>query len=594
MLAVKGSTVRSAGALEVLSLADGVESRSGVPGIRFHSTVLVAVLEITLAGGNISAKARAARGPELLDVHPDDDHVLAGGDWFPVDGNTLNEIREWLGIHHSFGLEAYLDLYRGLATPFDVVDRLDDADLVTLVAAGEPRIYELRADLYPYQRTGIQWLTAHADVGVGGILADEMGLGKTLQALGLLLHEVANSRRPSIVVMPLTLIENWRRELLKFAPTLRFYRHIGQERARSPGAIRDVDVVLTSYETVVSDVGLLSMVAWDLLITDEAQAFKNPETLRARTLAKLRRRAAFAMTGTPLENRALDLWSIGAIAEPGFLGTRHHFEEVLAASPELLRTAVRPIILRREIADVAKDLPDRIDIDVPLEMFGPESMEYGKLIESVGADESPPLALITRLRQFTAHPKLLGKLMAAPSLDASAKLSRFMEIVEEIRVSGQKVIVFAAYRAASDLLAAQITTRFGIPAWILDGRVPHGERQGLLDLFAGSQSSAALVMNPVVGGVGLNITAATHVIHYTLEWNPAKEDQATARAWRRGQELPVTVHRLFYVGTIDEAIVERMRHKRALFDQVIEPVEHESEGELKALLAAAMTRWKNG
>jgi SNF2 family DNA or RNA helicase len=584
--------VEPTAASTILALSDQPHSRSQVVGYRFHRTVLPVVLDLAAGHGELVCSLRAIHGNERVEVIDEDDHVLAGDDWFPVAGESATAIRNWIRLNTPLTLAAYVALYRGLENPFEFVDQLADADVASLIGELEIDTTDLTATLYEYQQSGLAWLRAHSDAAIGGILADEMGLGKTLQALGLLVHEARGQRRPSLVVMPLTLLENWRRELLKFAPKLTFYRHIGPQRTRRPSAIRDVDLVLTTYETVVSDVGLLSMVDWNLLITDEAQAYTNPETQRGRALARIPRRVAFAITGTPLENRSLDLWAIAAIAEPGFLGTREHFQSVLEENPSLLRAAVRPLILRREVREVAKDLPNRIDIDTALEMFGPEGLAYGALIGDIDPDQAPALALITRLRQFTTHPHLVGLLTDLPAAECSAKLTRFLEIVEEIYASGDKAIVFSAYRAGNDLLAHQLRTRFSMPVSVLDGRVEHTARQSVIDGFGAQDGPAALVMNPTVGGVGLNITAASHVIHYSLEWNPAKEDQATARAWRRGQSRPVTVHRLFYVATIDEAIVERLAKKRDLFNEVVEPIGATDEGELNELLASALRRWR--
>lgn len=559
-------------------------------GYRFHRTVLPVVLELQPSNSGVHPVPRALSGDLSVDIHPEDDHVLVGADWFPVDASGLGAIREWISGNAPVGLAEYVNLYRGLRPAFDIVDQLSDRDVAELVGPPASTAHGLVATLYEYQRTGLAWLRAHAEVGIGGILADEMGLGKTLQALGLLVHESRSSRRPSLVVMPLTLLANWRREMLKFAPSLTFYRHIGAKRVRRPTGFGDVDVVMTTYETVISDIGLLSMIDWNLLLTDEAQAYKNPETQRARALGKLKRRIAIAITGTPLENRTLDLWSIASVAEPGFLGDRRHFESVLEGNPQLLRAAVRPLMLRREVAGVAQDLPERIDIDVPLEMFGPEAVEYARIVEAIRGDHKPALALITRLRQFTTHPSLVGAATGQNALDSSAKLTRLLEIVEEIHLSDAKVIVFVAFTAGSDLIAHNLAGRFGMPVWVMDGRTRHDRRQELIDAFSSHSGSAALVMNPAVGGVGLNITAASHVVHYSLEWNPAKEDQATARAWRRGQDLPVTVHRLYYLATIDEAIVERASAKRELFDDVIQPIGPEDSAELTALLASALRR----
>ena len=230
-------------------------------------------------------------------------------------------------------LAAYAGLYRGLGeTGFEIIDEVPTSGLEALaqpIAASD----SLVATLYPYQQLGLSWLASHSKASLGGILADEMGLGKTPQAIGLLLHERDSGRHPNLVVMPLTLLENWARELRKFAPAIQFYRHRGPSRLRRPGPLAEIDVVLTTYDMVVSDIGLLGEVKWNVVIADEAQAFKNPDTRRAAAVGALRARFVVALTGTPLENRSLDLWSIASVVEPGFLGNRETFEAVLENEP---------------------------------------------------------------------------------------------------------------------------------------------------------------------------------------------------------------------------------------------------------------------
>ena len=306
---------------------------------------------------------------------------------------------------------------------------------------------------------------------------------------------------------------------------------------------------------------------------DEAQNVKNPDTQRAQLIRQFPRRAAVMMTGTPVENGTMDLWSLADFAVPGYLGTREHFIASLAEQPELLARAIKPLLLRREVADVATDLPERIEADVVVDMFEGESSGYDELICSMQgqANRGNALALITRLRQYTAHPSLVSDLTPEAPIAMSAKLARLTEMLGEVFAANNKVLVFSAFRAMSDLISRVVLERMYVPSWVIDGRTPAKWRQQIVDTFSGHDGPAALVLHPATGGTGLNITAANHVIHYTLDWNPAKESQATARSFRRGQELPVFVHRLIYPDTIDEIIADALRKKRELADEVIGP-----------------------
>ena len=411
------------------------------------------------------------------------------------------------------------------------------------------------------------------EAGLGCLLADEMGLGKTIQVIALLEERCSRGLGPSLVVLPVTLIENWRRELHRFAPALRVNAHHGPSRARYGGAFNAVDVVLVSYDTATLDIGVFLARDWDLMVMDEAQNVKNPDTLRAQLLRELPRRAAIMMTGTPVENGTMDLWSLADFAAAGYLGTREHFVASLAEQPEVLARAIKPLLIRREVAEVAADLPERIDADVVIDMFEGESSGYEELISDMQgqANRGNALALITKLRQYTAHPSLVSDLTLHDPIAMSAKLARLTEMLSEIFAANNKVLVFSAFRAMSDLISQVIQERMYVPSWVIDGRTPAKSRQELVDTFSGHDGPSTLVLHPATGGTGLNITAANHVIHYTLDWNPAKESQATARSFRRGQELPVFVHRLIYPNTIDEVIAEVLRQKRDLADEVIGP-----------------------
>ena len=567
------SLVTHGGSARVELRRPAVETMLGIAFMSRPLAVFIWARNPAGAGLTVDAAVTLRGQPEALRELVDD-HVLSSDVWYPLDAESLGAAKEWLqrGASEEPPLAAYTNIYRGLNTSVRIRDDVDIGQLSRLTPqSGDLR--RLQATLYPYQEVGYQWLSQAVEAGLGCLLADEMGLGKTVQVIALLEERCSRGLGPSLVVVPVTLIENWRRELHRFAPALRVNAHHGPSRARYGGAFNAVDVVLVSYDTATRDVGVFLGRDWDLIIMDEAQNVKNPDTQRAQLLRQFPRRAAVMMTGTPIENGTMDLWSLADFAVPGYLGPREHFVNSLAEQPELLARAIRPLLLRREVADVATDLPERIDADVVIEMFEGESSGYEELISSMQgqAKHANALALITKLRQYTAHPSLVSGLTPEDPIVMSAKLARLTEMLGEIIAANNKALVFSGFRAMSDLISHVIQERMYVPSWVVDGRTPANSRQQIVDTFGEHDGPAALVLHPATGGIGLNITAANHVIHYTLEWNPAKESQATARSFRRGQELPVFVHRLIYPDTIDEIIADVLRKKRGLADEVIGP-----------------------
>ena len=569
------SLVTHGGSAHVKLRRPAVDTMLGITFMSRPLPVFIWARNLAEAGLKVDAAVTVRGQPEVLGELVDD-HVLSGEVWYPLDAESLGAAKERLqrGASEETPLAAYTNIYRGLNTSVRIRDDVD-IDQLSRLTPQSGALRRLQATLYPYQEVGYQWLSEAVEAGLGCLLADEMGLGKTVQVIALLEERCSRGLGPSLVVLPVTLIENWRRELHRFAPALRVNVHHGPSRARYGGAFDAVDVVLVSYDTAARDVGVFFGRDWDLIVMDEAQNVKNPDTQRAQLLRQFPRRAAVMMTGTPIENGTMDLWSLADFAVPGYLGAREHFVNSLAEQPELLARAIKPLLLRREVADVATDLPERINADVVIEMFEGESSGYEELIYSMQgqAHHANALALITRLRQYTAHPSLVSDLTPEDPIFMSAKLARLTEMLGEIFAANNKVLVFSAFRAMSDLISRVILERMYVPSWVIDGRTPANSRQQIVDTFSGHDGPAALVLHPATGGTGLNITAANHVIHYTLEWNPARESQATARSFRRGQELPVFVHRLIYPGTIDEIIADVLRQKRDLADEVIGPNE---------------------
>lgn len=542
--------------------------------IRFHRFPPDAVLDLTPPSSDLSVPPTCRIRIAGVDSEPPQgvDQFLSGNDWYPLPVDVLESIRALLseiGVTGSLTVKQYLLLRRR------------NSDLITVgrepaAAYTKPREdppqHGLQATLYPYQANGFRWLSRIADEELGCVLGDEMGLGKTLQVIALLLRESTRGT-PSLVIAPTTLLENWRRELERFAPTLKVCVHRGSSRTGYPRILADFNVVLTSYDTAVRDISILEMVRWNIVVMDEAQAIKTPDTQRARTLKAIPRRVAIAVTGTPVENRLRDLWSLMDFAVPEFLGELEEFERSYAdddGGAASLEPLVSPLILRRTVAEVATDLPGRIDIPQAIELSDKAAGDYDAVRHAIIAQygASATLVALTKLRMYCCHPFLTDHGTGDP-LPHSSKYARLVEILDEVFERGDKVLIFTSYQEMSDILVADLHRRYSVPVAAIDGRTPIEDRQPVVDRFGAAASSAALVLNPKAAGTGLNITAATHVIHYNLEWNPATEDQATARAYRRGQTRPVTVHRLFHPGTVEEVIDQRLQRKRALASNAV-------------------------
>jgi SNF2 family DNA or RNA helicase len=434
-------------------------------------------------------------------------------------------------------------------------------------------INDLTIEPYPYQVIGIEWLTTQKKLGLkGAILGDVMGLGKTLQAIGFITKNVNAGLQNNLVICPATLIENWRKEIAKFSPKLKILTHFGPYRSGIPSGLINYDVVVTSYDALVADHAILRAINWNIVVLDEAQQIKNPEAKRTLRSKGLPREFGLAVTGTPLENRLRDIWSLSDFAQPGLFGSENDFlndyESDANGAIEVNRV-LRSLMLRRKLSDIDHQLPEKVVIDYPLRW--PE--ELNEIYEQVRREaiaefaHAGGLVATGRLRKLTTHPVLMDIGPQADLLSLSPKYSLTVDILEELFANGEKCLIFASYREIMDRFYKDLGSRFPSSFIdILDGRTEMSDRQPLVERFNNFQGSGVLICNPIVAGAGLNITGANHVIHYNLEWNPAKEDQATFRVYRNGQLKETFIHRLFYVSTIDEVIDERIQLKRSLAD----------------------------
>lgn len=556
----------------------------GQTGIEFSAFAAEALIEFSPSDDRchpevqVDVKARERNTTIPVPVLPSGfaDYGCDGRIWMPLSPGSKEAIEATLGPVSRPGtitFRQYLDSTGRRDSAVTIIDRVPDilSGSGSYPAPDLPLPKEFSGTLYPYQASGFRWLAFMAAQGVPGcLLADEMGLGKTVQVICSFLSCVeAGLGTPALIVAPATLLENWRREFLKFAPSVRPVIHRGAGRAGIAIHLQRHEVVITSYETLLSDISLFGGIDWSLVILDEAQAIKNPDARRTRAVKTLPRKAAIAVTGTPVENRLTDLWSIADFLLPGRLGTLAEFQRDFPETRDgaaALEPRVTPFILRRRVAEVATDLPPRIDIPQPVELDDLSAEAYERIRQ--GADPNTPgsaLAVLQRLRIFSAHPWLSDELRNITDPEAcSNKMVRVHQILEELFEWKEKVLVFTSFHEMSDILARSIARKFNVPVWQIDGRMQVPDRQPTVDKFSETEGSAALILNPRAAGTGLNIVAANHVIHYNLEWNPAVEDQASARAFRRGQTRPVTVHRLFYSGTVEEFINARSMDKREL------------------------------
>lgn len=425
---------------------------------------------------------------------------------------------------------------------------------------------------YPYQAVGIEWLRSQQQLGrQGAILGDVMGLGKTLQAIGLITHNVNEGAIDNLVVCPGTLLENWRREFVKFSPNLNVLTHYGAYRAGTAAKLKGYDVVVTTYDALIRDHSMLATINWNLVIIDEAQAIKNPRAQRTIRCKGLPRNFGLAISGTPLENRLLDLWSLSDFAEPGLFGSESQFENEFEGVPNgavEVNKVLRPILLRRRLHEIEHQLPEKVVIDHPIKW----PTELNEIYERVRLEAIQEFAMAGglvatgRLRKLTTHP-LLMDIGPEDLTTLSPKYALTLEILEELFANREKCLIFASYKKIIDRITEDIG--LGYPSAFvksLDGRTEMDARNPLVDDFNSFEGPGVLICNPIVAGAGLNITGANHVIHYNLEWNPAKEDQATFRVYRNGQLKETFIHRLFYIDTIDEVIDQRIQLKRNLSD----------------------------
>jgi SNF2 family DNA or RNA helicase len=451
--------------------------------------------------------------------------------------------------------------------------------------------------LRPYQERGLAWMAFLSSIGLGGILADSMGLGKTIQLLALLAYEQESaagsvSNNPTLLVCPMSLVGNWEQEAAKFTPQLRVHVHHGTGRKSGEelaSALDAADLVITTYAIATRDREELARVHWARVVCDEAQNIKNSAARQAQAVRALPADARIALTGTPVENRLAELWSIMEFTNPGLLGSAEKFRSGYAVPIERhadeeaaarLRRLTGPFILRRLKTDSAiiSDLPDKLEMKVWCNLTAEQASLYQATVTDMlarieAAEEGIQrrglvLATMAKLKQVCNHPAhLLGDGSRLPG--RSGKLARLEEICDEIVAEGDKALCFTQYAEFGSMLQPYLAARLGCPVLYLHGGTPKRKRDALVAQFTSETEPALFLLSLKAGGTGLNLTAANHVIHIDRWWNPAVEDQATDRAFRIGQRRDVQVRKFVCVGTLEERIDQMIEEKKALADRVV-------------------------
>ncbi|NIK78277.1 SNF2 family DNA or RNA helicase [Paenibacillus castaneae] len=488
----------------------------------------------------------------------------------------------------------------------------------------------LRAELRDYQQRGYAWLVFLRQFGLGACLADDMGLGKTVQLISYLLHlkETTTKERdgaPALIICPTSVLGNWQKEIGRFAPSLKVMLHYGSKRPQEKEFRREVmeaDVILTSYATSTLDQDLLKQFTWATICLDEAQNIKNAGTKQSTAVRSFSARHRIALTGTPIENRLSELWSIYDFINPGFLGSSHGFQkrfsQAIEKEHDAKRTAdlqklVKPFMLRRKKKDpsIQLDLPEKNEMKTYLHLTAEQGVLYNQTVNQLmdrmqkleGIERKGAiLSAITQLKQICDHPMLLTKepipdISAAADggaeaellIERSSKLERLLAMVKELRDEGERCLIFTQYIGMGQLLQQVLQQELQEPILYLNGSTTKLARDRMIEQFQGStlppeEQPNVFILSIKAGGVGLNLTAANHVFHFDRWWNPAVENQATDRAYRMGQTRDVQVHKFIALGTLEERIDEMLDNKYQLSENVISS----SEGWITELSTEAL------
>ncbi|MFC7685799.1 DEAD/DEAH box helicase [Ureibacillus sp. GCM10028918] len=546
--------------------------------------------------------------------------VRIGDEWFRMDVNWMNEIRELMdkAEEENWTVRELLfrELPNELSAPLEEEDSESDDPLFAFemqrslqeyvdqltTKKGLPSIPQptgLHAELRPYQQEGFEWMTFMREQKFGAVLADDMGLGKTVQMISYLLYTVEklNETDPTIIICPTSVLGNWQKELDRFAPSLKVMTHYGANRIKD-SELRYVlqrekpNVVLSTYGTISQDIEFLQHIDWATVTLDEAQNIKNMQTLQSKAIRRLNGKHHIALTGTPIENRLSELWAIFDFIHKGYLGSFGKFQEQFIVPiereesdrhKEILRTKIRPFLMRRtkNDPDLMLNLPEKQETKEFCGLTSEQAALYEGYIEDTLAQlevmtafekKGRILQMLSKLKQLCNHPALYLKEPlddAKTLLNRSIKLKRIVELAADIVDNGEQCLIFTQYIGMGQLLQHCFSELYNIDIPFLTGSMPKQQRDNLVDSFQAGEFPIFL-LSLKAGGTGLNLTAANHVLHADRWWNPAVENQATDRAYRIGQTQFVQVHKFITIGTIEEKIDKMIEIKSALSEELIQ------------------------
>ncbi len=538
-----------------------------------------------LQGNQAEGKTSLLQAMRMAQSFSDNDTLTPTPNPAPASGDELGvNIPEALPLD-TVEIEGWLE---------DVLHRLRDGGSMEELAEPDGFIGQLR----PYQRRGAGWLWYLRRLGLGACLADDMGLGKTIEAIGLLLHArgVAAAQgetlTPTLLICPTSVVANWRHEIERFAPTMQAMVHHGSGRlggAEFTAALAEHDLVITSYGTARRDIELLEQTDWSTLILDEAQNIKNPAAKQTQAVRRIPASSRIALTGTPVENRLLELWSLMEFLNPGYLGSRESFRQQFVLPIERyndenaaaeLRRLVQPFLLRRLKTDptIISDLPEKNEMIVYCPLSKEQAKLYNRVVtetmERVESSEGIQrrglvLGLLLKLKQVCNHPAhYLGQ--QKPLIGRSGKLSRLTAMVEEALSVDDRALIFTQFVEMGHLLKAHLEENFGRDVLFLHGGTPAAKRDQMVQAFQAEKGGPSIfILSLRAGGVGLNLTRANHVFHFDRWWNPAVENQATDRAFRIGQKRSVQVYKFVVAGTLEERIHELIESKQSLAESIV-------------------------
>ena len=556
-----------------------------------------------------------------------DPWVLDDGEWIEI---GLQQAARFLEAweHMRPNDHGGYEIRRRHALILDVISNLDELEY-----KGRPSEFEFIEDLpeyavpvsfngvmRPYQRIGYHWLRFLHENGFGGLLADDMGLGKTIQIIALMSSLAERGELgPCLLVLPVGLVQNWQEELARFCPSIQdIHQHHGPDRESDPTRLARHQVVITTYGTLRRDQVMLAQIDWTFVACDEAQKVKNPGAQTTAAVKGMKGELRLALTGTPVENSLRELWCIVDFAQPGQLGSRSdfkkEFEDPIRSSEgsserrrefaTRLQERLTPHYLRRTKQDVLDNLPPKYVLrstdSLPSISLGERQRQlYAEILHYLREGALWPLPALTRLIQVCSHPDLYrpGETTTWKRIEDAPKLAATLDIIRDVRDEHEKVLVFTRFLMMQRILQDVVADCFGVHAPIINGEVAGPRRQEVVKRFNTTPGFGVMILSPEAAGVGLNITGANHVIHYTRLWNPAKEDQATDRVYRIGQEKPVTVYYPIVVApegrTVEEHLDELLREKQALARDVVWPRESLSvQNDLEKLLKQDTVIWQ--